>query len=192
MDSIVERARAGDESARTELCDKLYEVIYGALVSFRSQFAEDEIKEIAQKTIANILKKYLFTKDSLDDFLKAASEATRHQAIDLLRERKTQKRRGDLQESLEHLRESEQFEPPDLADSPDLIVQRAETAARVAAALARIPNEKHRQALEDYIDELSYKQIAEKRGWTEDCVTSYIRRGKEALAKILNKEELFL
>ncbi len=91
---------------------------------------------------------------------------------------------------------AERFVELDVAE-PRLVVvsgdeagelERAESSARVEAALARIPEAQREAIVLRYLGELSYAEIAEATGVSANTVASRVYRGLERLGGILGGE----
>lgn len=173
--SLVERARAGDVAAREAFvrthADEVYRAVARILVG-RSDAWED----VAQDAMLNVLKGLArFEPDGPASVRTWVLTVTVRTAIDALRRRA---RHATRIAALGELPRAE-------ADSPEVLTERRELAARVGEAMQALPDEQRVALVLRAFHDLDYAEIASATQSSVANVKSRIHRAREALARVL-------
>ncbi len=105
-------------------------------------------------------------------------------SLDFLR-----KRKRDLSESLEPLRE-QGFDPPDESPGTEERVVTADRHERIREAIASLPEEQRDALVLTQLEGKSYEETARLLGVSEGTVKSRINRARSRLRELLEKMEL--
>lgn len=184
LDSIVTRARRGDETAMHDLVLRYRERLAGF---FRSLgFDRGRAEELAQDTLTRVYQK-LDRYEPRGTFEAWLFSVGRNLAIDLLRrERRFRPQPMGEQQDLygDHLRRGgREFLRPGER------MERDETAALVRGALAKVPPVFRETLVLADLEELPYEQIAARLRTTIGTVKSRVFRGRAALAAAIARTE---
>jgi RNA polymerase sigma-70 factor (ECF subfamily) len=180
----LERLKAGDELAWNEVYRELWPVALSVASRYNHSLNGME-EDIA---IAAIHQLQLRIQEAKEDSELRPWVATIAQgkAVDEIRRRKGLKRGEGKEVSLEELLENggATLLP---ADSSEPVGEASDLLELIALALKRL-RPKHREVLHDfYFDELSYSEIAAKRGLPEGTVGGYLSSGRREIEATVQK-----
>ena len=163
---LVVRCQAGDEAAFAELVQR-----YDARLRYflRKLTAADRADDLLQDVWLDVLRHLPRLADP---------QAFRAWVYRIARDR-----------AFGHLRRSQRLEQPlgdtDVPDEPDENGFDEEDAARIHAALDRLPAEQREVLVLRFVEAMSYDEIARASGQPLGTVRSRIFYGKQALRKLL-------
>jgi RNA polymerase sigma factor (sigma-70 family) len=173
--SLVERLRAGDETALEELYDQLGGFVYGLAVKVvgDKQVAEDVTQDVFV-AIWEEPGRIDVDRGTLRGLLGTMAH---RRSVDAIRREEARRRR-------ENRSWLEPRTAPDLADA----AMATYASQRVRHAVARLP-EAQRQALElAYFQGHTYRQVADLLGIPEGTAKSRLRLGLQRIADVLHPE----
>jgi RNA polymerase sigma factor (sigma-70 family) len=179
---LIERLKAGDESAFRELVqthqDRVYNTALGVV-----QNAEDA-EDVAQEVFIQVYRSiHQFKGESKLSTWLYRIATTR--ALDLLRSKKSKKRFGILQRLFGDDNEPA-LDVPDF-NHPGVILDRKENAAKLWKAVKQLPENQKAAFVLHKLEDLSYQQVSEVLNTTVPAIESLMHRAKQNLRKILEK-----
>jgi len=177
--SLVERAKGGDAAAREAFvrahADEVYRAVARILVG-RGEAWED----VAQDAMLNVVKGLPgFDPDGPASVRTWVLTVTARTAIDALRRRARHATRLAAFAEI----------PRGASESPEAITERRELAARVSAAMSRLPDEQRVALVLRAFHDLDYADIATATQSSVANVKSRIHRAREALTRMLEGGE---
>jgi len=164
--ALVEQAVGGDGDSFTELCRRYY----GALVAIGHSIlgdrhlAEDAAQQTFAKAAVNLPK-----LRKADQFGRWVAAICRNEARDLARARQVVRMDGEM---------------PAVEPESD----RLAVAEVVKKALGRLSSEAREVVFLRFYDGLSYDQISEVLGISEQAINGRLRRAKRKLAEYLRRD----
>jgi RNA polymerase sigma-70 factor (ECF subfamily) len=183
---LATRAAEGEASALEELARRLYpslqKWLQGLIHERHRDVREELVADVAQETWLQIQRKiYQFKGDTEAALLAWCYRVAFATSKNYL---KKYVRVQHREEATEEVPEDEAFGPAD----PRQTLARGEKLEQVRAAVRRIQNEKHRQAIVlFFFEEMSQKEIADMMGATESAVSTWVYRGKKEIEDYLTE-----
>jgi RNA polymerase sigma factor (sigma-70 family) len=190
-ESLLEAIRTGDTSAWSDFFAAFDPLIASVLAWPKWQFAPHTRDELAQVIRAELVRslRNLHASATLETFIKRICI---NRCIDEVRR---QVREHAVIVPLDLRDEDGESRPPEAVADASFDPREAIARSELAAALRRILDETDatcRDAIEDfYLADLSYNQIAEKRGIAVNTVGSRLAKCLEKLRKNLTNDPLF-
>ncbi len=191
---LIDRAKAGDSAAQTELYQRTYKIVYAKTRAKISD--EDAVMDIMQET-------YLRAFTNLDQLKKAETfpswllTIASRQACDWYR--KNGKEQQNIQLSQLEYEDDDTFsdeddlfdKPEDRSDLiPDEALDRAETGRLLSEILDTLPEDQRLILTMFYYDDMSLNEISEELGVNLSTVKSRLTAGKKKVkAKVLELEK---
>lgn len=177
---LVERARAGDNSAFETLVTKYQQRVYN--LALRMTGNEDDAYDLAQESFLKAWRG-LETFQFESAFSTWLYRLTSNACLDFLR---AQKRRKTVSMTCEDDDgEETQYDAADPAPNPEQAALAAEDREQLALAMSELDDEARGIITLRVINDLSYDQIAEILGIPEGTVKSRLSRAREKLKKKL-------
>ena len=184
---LVERCRAGDESAFDDLVRRHQQRAFN--VAYQLLRNHEDAAEVAQDAFVRIYR-------SLNDFRGACEFTTwLHQIVVNLARNKHRwwKRRGkDLSVSLDRPLETENGDLPVQTaasdDAPDALVVQAEFVELLGRRMNELPHKFREVLVLRNVEDLSYEQIATALNCSVGTVKSRLARAREQLRKAMAEE----
>ncbi len=174
-------ASRGDRQAFGRLVDLHKRAVYG--LCFRLLRDGEDARDAAQETFVRAYAA-LGTYDSRQPFVPWLLRIARNHCLDLLRRRVPESRRVELDADPE-------YGPVDLADpaalSPDLALERRETAATLAKAVDALPPAQREVVHLFHVEHLSYKEIAAILDVPIGTVMTWLHRARARLRLALEQ-----
>ncbi len=173
----------GDEAAWDAAFDWLWPTAFAVAQLKLQPFAPEDIEDVAIESLEELVDKVRSVK-TVEELKPLAASIAHHRAVSRLRERFAQKRGSGQVESLDQVTAGDDPGPePATADSALARLDEQELTG-LRAELGRDLKPELREILEDFfLSDLSYEQIAAKRGVALGTVGVYLKRGLEALRK---------
>ena len=181
--------KAGAAKAWDEAFAWLWPTVFAVAKLKLQPYLPNEIEDVAIESLEQLVKKVSEVK-SVEELKPLAASIAHHRAVSLLRERFTKKRGEGKTDSLDARPDDgvSQNEPM-TSHSPLDDLEQVELAQRIRKSLAELKTPMAEILSDFYLDELSYEEIADKRGVAVGSVGVYLRRGLEALRRIWVREE---
>ncbi|MHB8523898.1 MAG: RNA polymerase sigma factor [Limisphaerales bacterium] len=184
---FLKRLKSGDPDGYDEAYRRLHPVAFEAARSRLGSDFRTECEDIAVETLTDILQRGADVES--DEGLKPLAAAiARNKATDRLRRFLAEKRGGNRVESLDALLESGAAEPN--RDSPDGFLDPL-TVVELRDLLMSLSDHvkvEYRIVLRDhYFNQLSHKEIAEKRRIAVGSVGVFIQRGLAAMRATIDR-----
>jgi RNA polymerase sigma-70 factor (ECF subfamily) len=178
---LVRRAQAGDRAAMGQLIAEQQTYVYSIALSLLRR--PEDAADLTQDAFLRLFQ-VIGSFRGETKFTTWLYRLVTNLGLDLLR------RRGRSKEAT--LGDDETFDVPDLDPlvDPAVLADRAETAAKVQAALNDLPTAYRLALTLYYFQELKYEEIASVLGLPLNTVKAHIRRGKIALAQHLGAPQL--
>lgn len=178
--ALVQRCTLGDELACAELVDEHQRMVYQLALHLMGD--HEEALEVSQEVFLQVFR-------TLSSFRGQSALRTWIYRIVVNQARNRQRwwrrRRRAQQVSLDdHIRENGEF-PSAPRLEPDRMFGQRELAARLRAALERLPFEQRTAIVLREIDGLSYEEIAFSLGVATGTVKSRLARARETLRAAL-------
>jgi len=181
--TLVQRSSQGDEGAFRSLVDRHQGDVYN--LALRSMDDGSAAEEITQDAFVRLHR-------SLGEFRFDATLSTwlHRVTLNLCRDRWRQGDRAKKEVSLDDIRQTREI--PSTHPSPEHQVMTMETQQAVQKCLLDLPEEHREVVLLRYLNDLSYKEIAESLGISAGTVASRLHRGLKMLSDRLapTREEL--
>ncbi len=181
IDSIViQKARNGDMRATERILEAFSRQIYA--MAYRICASEQDALDIAQETAVRIWR-------NLPDFRGEAKlstwihRITHNTCVDFLR-----KKRENTVDLDSLVQGGVQLTAP-LADTPEQVINRKETYARVEEALLALPEDQRAAVIQRDVMGLAYDEIASAQDANLNTVKSRISRGRKSLMALLKSGE---
>ncbi len=181
--SLVERSVQGDEGAFRSLMERYQGEVYNLALRFMGDGSAAE--EITQDAFIRLYR-------SLTGFRFDATLSTwlHRVTVNLCKDRWRKGDRANREVSLDEVRQSREL--PSARPGPEQQVMTVETQKAVQRCLLDLPEEQREVVLLRYLNDLSYKEIAESLGVSAGTVASRLHRGLKLLSDRLapTREEL--
>ncbi len=186
--TALEKLGDGDRDAENKLWTCLFPVAYASAKSVLSDKFQSDCEDVATETLADIWDRISKVSDERATKALTASVAL-NKARDRRRRHNAAKRGGNNLESLEALQETVADGSPALGKD-DFIYQLTINEVRdLLIELSANLQKKHRLVLRDhFFEELSYGEIARKRGIAVNSVGVYLMRGLEAMKLAITRQ----
>lgn len=176
-DLIGRVASSGDREAFKHLFEHFGPRIKGLML--KAGCSSDEAEEIAQSALISVWRK----ANQFDPATAGAAAwiytIARNLRIDLFRSRA----RADRLQGVSELPDA-----PDPAESADIVISRAQDAARITSAIKRLSTEQSMVVRLSFIEERPHPEIASLLGIPLGTVKSRIRLAMNRLREILDEE----
>ncbi|MEA2641845.1 MAG: polymerase sigma-70 factor, subfamily [Chloroflexota bacterium] len=182
--AVVRSAQQGDESALVELITSQQRYVYSIALGVVGNPAD--AADVTQDTVIRLLR-VLPTYRAETKFTTWLYRLVTNIAIDHLR-----RRHGthvSLDEPIGDDGPQRELEDEDPNVDPPLQLDRAETTARVQAALQQLPPRQRAALTMCYFEDMRYEEIAAALGLPLNTVKSHIRRAKVKMAELLRTPE---
>ena len=180
---LVQRSADGDEDAFRTLVERYQGEVYNLALRFLGDVSATE--EVTQDAFLRLFR-------SLSGFRFEATLSTwlHRVTLNLCRDRWRKSDRATEEVSLDDIRRNREF--VSTSPEPDREVMTMETQKAVQACLLELPEDHREVVLLRYINDLSYKEIAESLGLSTGTVASRLHRGMSLLSDLLapTREEL--
>jgi RNA polymerase sigma-70 factor (ECF subfamily) len=173
---LVQRSAEGDEGAFRALVERYQGEVYNLALRFLGDASATE--EVTQDAFIRLFR-------SLPGFRFEATLSTwlHRVTLNLCRDRWRKSDRATKEVSLDEIGRSREF--ASTGPAPDHEVMTSETQAVVQTCLLQLPEEHREVVLLRYINDLSYKEIAESLGLSAGTVASRLHRGMSLLSDLL-------
>jgi len=194
---LVRLAKNGDESALGDLFK-----VHGERVRRRVRMqmgpkirSRLETMDVVQNVFVSALRSLDdFTYQKEGDFLRWLTTIAKNRIRDSLREEDAEKRGGKIKKvplNNNSTTQSDAIENygPSYTTTPSLIMSRREDLNKLEKAIDKLKPEYREVIILTKIEELSYKEVAEKLGKTADTVRMLISRAIIALSQSFEKIE---
>lgn len=187
-DTLILRARQGDQSAQGKLVQLWYKRIYN--FSFKFFLDHDLAMEVSQKTFISMCRNLA----GLQDAARFKSWLYKI-AVNYCRE-EIRKRKGNRATSFETVwnRDAENSPGWELSgqrfDNPDRQLQQAELSDILQAALRELNEDQREVVIMKEYEGLKFREIAEVLNVSENTVKSRMYYGLDALRKILERKNI--
>jgi RNA polymerase sigma-70 factor (ECF subfamily) len=195
---MLERAARGDRAAAGEL---LLEAS-GMLTSYIARelpksishvvSVEDVLQETFQSAFATLGELKSTDEASFFAWLRAIA---RHRMLDALRRHKRKRRGGGLKQVAAQSSTDSMlglFDALACQSTPVRRASREEALACMHVALARLPEDYREVVRLRFLEDKSYKEVAQAMGRTEGAVQGLITRAKERLRDLLGRASAYL
>lgn len=173
-DLLLRRIGHGDETAFRELVERHIDRSYALALRILQQPADAE--DVVQETLVKIWNSRGSWEEGRARFSTWLYRVVTNRCLDLRRQPRT--------EPIEAA--------PEVADAqPDVLtaLQRHEVSDLLQRAIDRLPDQQRVAIILSYFDDLSNSEIAEVMETTVSAVESLLKRGRQALRKLLNRAE---
>lgn len=175
VDDLLLRAiGCGDESAFRSLVERHIDRAYALALRILQNPADAE--DVVQETLLKIWNTRGSWQEGRARFSTWLYRVVTNRCLDLRRQPRME----------------EMDSAPDLADAqPDALtaLHRDEVSDLLQAAMGRLPDQQRVAIILSYFDDLGNAEIAEVMETTVSAVESLLKRGRQALKKLLNREE---
>ncbi len=177
--TLVQRCLSGDKNAFRPLVEKYQQSIFGTIIKmvFEPELARDLTQEVFVKTYTR-----LNTYDPRYPFKVWIHRIAVHRAIDFLRKKRPEQLIFDddsgEKTGLKHVL-------PDSSDTPDISLERKETADRVRHAVQQLDPKLKTVVVLRHFQEMSYDRISEILKIPMGTVKNRLFRAREELQQIL-------
>ena len=180
---------AGDASAWDDAFRWLWPVVFAVEKLKLQPYLPNEIEDVAIESLEQLVKKVSEVK-SVEELKPLAASIAHNRAVSLLRERFAKKRGEGKTGSLD-VQPDEAVSRNELASghSPLEDLEQKELAERLRKSLAELKPPMGEILSDRLFDELSYEEIAKKRGIPVGSVGVYLKRGLEAMRRIWVRDE---
>lgn len=181
----LQQLAAGNSDTWNDAFRVLYPVAFEAARSRLSDKLPNEIEDVAIESLYELLGRVaeLGSEDELKPFLAAIS---RNKATDRLRRYLADKRGGSRVTSLDVLMESNDCEPAEFSNADFLDQLTLKELQELLTDLSETVKKEYRIVLKDhFFNDLSYKEIAEKRNISVGSVGVFLQRGLALLRRVL-------
>ena len=185
---LEQRLALGDDAAWREVIPPLLAVAFAVAKSRLAERLSNECQDVAMETLAEICKAK--SRPTSERELKALTSAIAHRkAIDRIRHHSAAKRSGNTTVSLEQLHDSEAMSHPVGAHDQFLDHLTIQDLRELFIELGQSMKKKYRVVLHDhYFEQLSYAEVAAKRGISVNSVGVYIKRALDAMRAVINRQ----
>jgi RNA polymerase sigma factor (sigma-70 family) len=178
--------KAGDARAWDEAFAWLWPTVFAAANRVLQPHLPNEVEDVAIESIEELVKKVCECEvKSVEELKPLAWIIARNRAVSLLRERFGKKRGEGKTDSLDEQRDggASPNEPASSVSPLDDLEQK-ELAGLFRKFLAELKPPMGDILSDHFLDELSYEEIAKKRGIPVGSVGVYLKRGLEAIRRI--------
>jgi RNA polymerase sigma factor (sigma-70 family) len=187
-DSLIDRAKQGDQNAQGKLVQLWYKRIYN--FAYKFFLDHDLAMEVSQKTFISMCKNL----QSLQDVLRFKSWLYKI-AVNYCREeaRKTKNSRSMPFDQIwnREAEDSPKWESSGLRnDNPDRQLQQKELSDILQEALLQLNDEQREVVIMKEYEGLKFREIAEVLNISENTVKSRMYYGLDGLRKILEKKRI--
>lgn len=178
----LDALQAGSPDAWEPLFDWLWPTAFAAAHSRLGVKFPEEVEDVAIEALEEIARRPAQQVKSLEEFPKLARTIAENHAVSRWRTLTAQKRGAGKIESLDAVRPDGSPHPEPESATPNLDAMDLGELRGLLAELQADLKPELKTALRDFfLDDLSYREISEKRGWPIGSIGVYVRRGLEAI-----------
>lgn len=179
MEPALQPLQAGDPQAWRRVYPVLWGIALAAAGQAHPALSPQDREDVAIESITALMERIGQVK-TVAQLRSLVAVIAHHKAIDLARQRFSQKQGGGKVESLEAVTAA-------TGDSfvPQEVVQQAETLADLHAALQEVRESWRQRLVDRFLNGLDYKELAAQHGLGEGSVGVYLKRGLDELRGIL-------
>lgn len=180
--NVIHEAQAGERQALVRLVERYQGYVYSvALAVMRDPV---EAADMTQETFVRLLRSLGTFKGEPERFSSWVHRLTVNVCLDALRRRQhTPLVLDEQSETAPAL----QLESNDRWALPEWRAESDEAAAEIRAALAELPQPQRMALVLHYFEDRRYEEIAAAMGVPLNTVKSHILRGKERMARLLER-----
>ena len=180
----LQALQRGDAAAWDMAFPWLWPAAFGAAQVTLQPFLPAEVEDVAIESLEALVEKVRELK-AVGELKPLVASIAHHRAVSLLRKRFAKKRGEGRTDSPEAGQGAAVMDCPDpAADSPLAALEQKELAERLRRTIAELRPPIDAIMRDRFINELSYEEIASKRGIPISSVGVYLKRGLETLRRI--------
>lgn len=166
----------------------LWPVVFGAARITLQPYLPDEIEDVAIEALEELVEKVRELK-SPEELRPLAASIAHHRAVSHLRHRFAAKRGAGQTESLDAMgREMDHKLDSPMGDCPCAVLEQKELAVVLRELLAELKPPQGEILADFFLWNLSYQEIAKKRGVAVGSVGVYLKRGLETLRRTWKRQ----
>ena len=177
---LVEQCRNGDSQAWETIVRRRHSRIYNLAYRFTGRF--DEAEDLTQEVFLKVYRTLHSYRPDSGAFETWILRVARNHCIDHYRKYKSEKLQTDALDAKE---DAAARIPAAKTDTPAQALERRETAERIHALLARLPEDQREAVVLRDLEELSYEEIAAILRLPVGTVKSRINRGRIGLVRLM-------
>ena len=185
----LQALQRGDAAAWDMAFPWLWPAAFGAAQVTLQPYLPAEVEDVAIESLEALVEKVRELR-SVEELKPLVASIAHNRAVSRLREWFTKTRGEGRTESLEAVQEAAGVECPDpLANSPPAALELKELAERLRRTIGELRPPIDAIMIDRFMNDLSYEEIARKRGIPISSVGVYLKRGLEALRRIWGRRE---
>jgi len=180
----LQALQRGDAAAWDMAFPWLWPAAFGAAQVTLQPYLPAEVEDVAIESLEALVEKVRELR-SVEELKPLVASIAHHRAVSLLRERFAKKRGEGRTRSPDPVQEGAEVDYPDpTANSPLAALEQKELAERLRRTIGELRPPIDAIMMDRFMNDLSYEEIARKRGIPISSVGVYLKRGLEALRRI--------
>jgi len=170
----------------------LWPVAFGAAQITLQPHLSADVEDVAIEALEELIEKVCGLK-SIEELRPLVASIAHHRAVSRLRHHFAAKRGGGITESLDAIvGDAGDTRQATIEESPRISLEQKELAEALRRLLAELKPPQGEILADYFLHDLSYEEIAKKRSVAIGSVGVYLKRGLEAIRRILGRERLSL